>query len=124
MSGIDAIWLVAVLAAGILFELVKVRRALEHIDSHGTIIQNYSLGCSGTNGWKDKLKEPTKSGLPSPTSRWRIDPAYSRNVLKFSSRFAPSEDTTKPSESWAGRTASVVSSMARNGACLQAREPE
>ena len=32
MSGTDAIWLVAALAAGILFELVKVRKALERIE--------------------------------------------------------------------------------------------
>jgi len=30
MSGIDATWLVAALAGGILWELVKVRKALEH----------------------------------------------------------------------------------------------
>jgi hypothetical protein len=31
MSGIDAIWIVAALVGGILWELVKVRKALEHL---------------------------------------------------------------------------------------------
>jgi len=34
MSGIDAIWLVAALAMGILWELVKVRKALEALEQN------------------------------------------------------------------------------------------